>query len=133
MNLQAVQAQIGDLPATFRSSGWYTQMMSAVAAAMALVTGGDDATMAQVTAFGAALDGWIDVWGLLFGVPRSANEGNIPYAVRVGETVTAWVGTVPAIQAWLNLFAPGGTKDAPLPAIRSISWGSGSSALAWMT
>ena len=110
MDQPAVLAQLNDLPATFRPAGNpYGQLIGALAAALALFTAGADATMAQVTAFGAALDGWIDVWGLLFGVPRSANEGNIPYAVRVGETVTAWVGTVPAIQVWLNLFAPGGT------------------------
>ena len=109
MNLQAVQAQIGDLPATFRSSGWSTQMMSAVAAAMALFTGGDDATMAQVSKFSVAQDNWIDLWGLLFNVPRNNSEGSIPYALRVQRTVTAWVGTLPAIQQWLNWFAPGGT------------------------
>jgi hypothetical protein len=110
MDQPAVLAQLNDLPAPFRPAGNpYGQLVGALAAALALFTAGADATMAQVTAFGAALDGWIDVWGLLFGVPRSANEGNIPYAVRVAETVTAWVGTVPAIQVWLNLFAPGGT------------------------
>ena len=65
------------------------------------LTGGADATMQQVTTFDGAMDGWIDVWGLLFGVPRNDNEGNAPYAVRVAETVLAWVGTGPAIAAWI--------------------------------
>ena len=110
MDQPAVLAQLNDLPATFRPNGNpYGQLVGSVAGALSLFTTGADATMAQVLSFGGAVDGWVDVWGLLFGIPRDANEGNIPYALRVAETVTAWVGTVPAIQAWLNLFAPGGT------------------------
>ena len=65
--------------------------------------------MNQVGGFANAIDGWIDLWGLLFGVPRQDGEGNAPYAKRVSETVLAWVGTLPAVQVWVNLFAPGGT------------------------
>ena len=110
MNFAAVLAQIGDLPPTFRPQGNpYAQLAASLAAAESLFTTGADATMQQVMAFSQAIDGWIDLWGLLFGVPRNDGEGNVPYALRITETVLAWVGTLPAIQVWLNLFAPGGT------------------------
>lgn len=110
MDQSAVLAQLNDLPATFRPAGNpYGQLVNALAAALALFTSGADATTVQANVFDAATDGWIDVWGLLFGVPRNANEGNVPYALRVAETVTAWVGTMPAIGTWLSLFAAGGS------------------------
>lgn len=118
MDLPAIIAQLNDLPATFRPQGNpYAQFAAAVAAAASLYTSGADATGAQAVAFSNAIDGWIDVYGLLFGVPRNQGEGNIPYALRIGETVLAWVGTLPAIQAWIDLFAPGGsvTENASRP------------------
>ena len=116
MDLPAVLAQINDLPATFRPAGNpYAQLIASKAAALAVFTEGADATMSQVQVFSGAVDGWIDVWGLLFGVPRNVGEGNVPYAVRIAETVLAWVGTGPSIQAWLNLFAPGGTTFENTP------------------
>jgi len=110
VNFAAVLAQINDLPATFRPQGNpYAQFAAALASAAALYTNGADAEAAQATAFPNAVDGWIDVWGLLFGVPRNDGEGNIPYAERITATVLAWVGTLPAIQAWIGMFAPGGS------------------------
>jgi hypothetical protein len=110
MNFAAVLAQLSDLPATFMPSGNpYGQFVNALAAAETLYTAGADATVQQVIAFQNAIDGWIDLWGLMFEVPRNQSEGNIPYSLRIAETVLAWVGTLPAIQIWLNLFAPGGS------------------------
>jgi len=110
MNFQAVIAQLTDLPATFQPPGNpYAQFINALASAESLFTSGADATMAQAVSFSGAIDGWIDVWGLLFEVPRNQGEGNIPYATRIAETVLAWVGTLPAIQMWIALFAPGGS------------------------
>ena len=118
MNLKSVLAQLNDLPATFQPAGNpYAQIVTALGTAESLYTLGADSTLTQVLAFTNALDGWIDVWGLLFGVPRYQNEGNIPYATRITETVLAWVGTLPAIQTWINLFAPGSsvTENTPGP------------------
>jgi hypothetical protein len=110
MDIYAVFSQLNDLPGTFLPQGApYTQFAASVGAALAGFTAAADATASQSLAFSNALDDWIDVWGLLFGVPRNQNEGNIPYAVRIGETVLAWVGTLPALQAWVALFAPGGS------------------------
>jgi len=110
MDFPAVLAQLNDLPPTFRPAGNpYAQFIASLAGAETLYTAGGDATLQQVLTFSGAIDSWIDVWGLLFGVPRNQGEGNTPYATRIAETVLAWVGTLPALQAWIALFAPGGS------------------------
>lgn len=110
MDQGAVLARLTDLPSTFTRQGApYVQIIGAIGAALATFTGAADATEGQVQNFSVALDSWLDVWGLLWGVPRNQGEPNGSYAPRIGRTVLAWVGTVPAIQAWLDLYAPGGT------------------------
>lgn len=110
MNFAAVQAQVNDLPASFTRQGApYTQLVDALSGALSLWTGGTDGIASQVAAFSQAQGGWLDVWGLLFLVPRNQGEGDGPYSTRIQETVLAWVGTLPAMQAWFLLFAPGGT------------------------
>ena len=110
MDLPATLARLNDLPNTFTRQGApYVQIINAIGAALATFTGAADATAGQVQSFAVALDGWLDVWGLLWGVSRNQGEPNSTYATRIGRTVLAWVGTVPAIQAWLNFYAPGGT------------------------
>ena len=110
MDFLTVLARLNDLPNTFKRVGPpYTHLIDSVADALTLFTQGSDATSAQFLSISNALDGWLDVWGLLWGVPRIANEANATYATRIGRTVLAWVGTVPAIQAWMNFYAPGGT------------------------
>lgn len=109
MNVTSVLAQLNDLPTTFRRYGApYTQVVDTLANTLALYTNGVDSTVAQLT-YSVATDGWLDVWGLIFDAPRNINEGDIPYRLRVSNTVLAWVGTLPALQVWLGLFAPGGT------------------------
>ncbi len=108
MDMPAVEAQLNDLPSTFkRPTAWYTQFIDAASSALALYTEGEDATFGQVTSFGAALNGWLDIWGLLFGVPRNANESDTGYEIRIQQIVGAWVATVPAVQQWINFYAPG--------------------------
>lgn len=110
MDFLTVLAQLNDLPSTFTRNGApYSQQIDAIGSALSQFTLGDDATFGQIMTFANAVDGWLDVWGLLFGVPRNQNEANSTYSARIQATVLAWVGTVPAIQVWLNLFAPGGT------------------------
>jgi hypothetical protein len=110
MDFLSVLAQLNDLPDTFKRQGPpYTQLMDSIAAALSLYTVGSDATFNQVAAFNNAVDGWLDVWGLLFDVPRNPNEADAIYRTRVQRIVLAQVGTLPAIQAWLNFYAPGGT------------------------
>jgi hypothetical protein len=110
MDFPTVLARLNDLPSTFRRNGPpYTQLIDSIARALAGFTLAADATEAQVSAFTVALDGWLDVWGLLWGVARQQNEANSSYGTRISRTVLAWVGTLPAIQAWVSFYAPGGT------------------------
>ncbi len=110
MDFPSVLAVLNDLPDTFRRQGPpYTQFIDSLGASLALYTLGADATFNQVSAFSQAIDGWIDIWGLLFGIPRDINEANATYITAIQNTVAAWVGTLPAVQAWMNIFAPGGT------------------------
>ena len=118
MDLAAVAAQLADLPPAFRpQGGWYAQMAASLALALSLFTAGADATCQQALGLPFAVDGWTDAWGLLFGVARNPSEGNAPYAARIASTVLAQVGTLPALQAWTGLFAPGGsvTEMSPGP------------------
>lgn len=108
MNFQAVQAVLNDLPPTFtKPTQPYTQVIDSQTSALTLYTQGADGIVSQ-SSFANVAD-WMDVWGVLFGVQRNTNEGNIPYAQRIVATLLAWVGTVPAIQAWIDLYAPGGS------------------------
>lgn len=110
MDMLAVIATLNDIPDTFRRQGPpYTQFIDSLAEALSLYTLGSDATFDQATSFSSATDSWIDIWGLLFGVPRAQNGDNATYKAYIQALITAWVGTVPAIQTWMNLFAPGGT------------------------
>ena len=113
MDFPAVLATLNDLPSTFqRPSSWVTQMLDGLGFEIAVGTQGTDGTMAQVQSVNAAQDGWLDVWGLLMNVPRNSGEGNTPYLARISNTVLAAVGTLNAIQIWINLFAPGGSVAA---------------------
>ena len=109
MDFAAVLAQLNDLPSTFSRSGApYTQIIDSLASQLSLYTNGTDKILLQLN-FANALGGWLDTWGLILDLPRQISEPDSHYALRITETVLAWVGTVPAIQAWLNMFAPGGT------------------------
>lgn len=121
MDFPSVTARLNDLPTTFKRNGPpYTLLIDSIGWQLAMFTLAADATSQQVLAFGPALDGWLDVWGLLWGVPRQQNEGNSPYALRIARTVLAWVGTLPAIQAWVDFYAPGGTVVENLPNVGYI-------------
>lgn len=110
MDFAAVQAVLNDLPRTFtRPGNPYAQLVDAESLALATATTGWDGLATQCASLSQALDGWIDVWGLLFGVPRNSGEGNAPYAGRIVATVAPIVGSLPAIQIWMNLFLPGGS------------------------
>lgn len=109
MDFTDVQAQLNDLPLTFkRPESPYTWLVDALSTELALFTEGVDDTVQQGV-FVNALDGWLDVWGLIFDIARQPDEANAAYMARISETVLAWVGTLPALQAWIALFAPGGS------------------------
>jgi len=116
MDLPSVLARLNDLPSTFKRNGPpYTLLIDSIGWQLTMFTQAADATSQQVLAFGPALDGWLNVWGLLWGVPRQQQEANSSYATRIARTVLAWVGTLPAIQQWLIYYAPGATVTENLP------------------
>ena len=119
-------ATLLDLPQPFLrpQNQWFAQLMDSFAMQISLETSGNDGIGTQVLTFPAAMDvntrqvtltgsgaqdGWIDIIGLLVNLPRNQGEGNNPYAIRIVQTLLAWVGTVPAVEAWINIFAPGGS------------------------
>lgn len=109
MDFAAVNARLNDLPSTFTRDGPpYTQLIESIGTELTTFTDAADATMSQVLNDDMALDGWLDVWGLLWGVPRIQNEANSTFNTRIARTVLAWVGTLPALQQWMNFYAPGG-------------------------
>jgi len=110
MDLRSVMGVLNDLPSTFKRGGPpYTQFLDSATMALCRFTEAADATETQVQSWTAGpVDGWLDVWGLLFGVPRYPDEANIPYYTRIQRTCLAWVATFPAVQTWVNFYAAGG-------------------------
>lgn len=110
MDFLTVISRLNDLPNTFKFNGPpYTQIVDGMADGASTFTLAADATLQQVQQFSNALDGWLDVWGLLWGVPRQQGEANSAFSLRISRTVLAWVGTLPALQAWVQFFATGGS------------------------
>lgn len=103
MDFPAVQQQLNDLPPTFlRSNATWLQWMDALSAGLARFTIGADGVAAQGT-FANARFGWLDVWGLLFGIPRMANEADSKYSTRIVFTLNTGAGTVLVMQEWIAL------------------------------
>lgn len=101
MNFAQVQQILTDLPRTFLRQGPpFTQLIDSLTAGNALWTQAADGILAQ-TNFGLAQGGWLDFWGLLFGVPRESFEADASYRNRIVFTVTSGNGTVLGIQLWV--------------------------------
>ena len=107
MNFNAVQAQLNDIPTTFkRSNGDYQNLIDSFTVALSRFTLGSDGYANQLYVSNA-VDGWLDVWGLLVGIPRNTGEGNLPYYTRIQNTILAVVGTLPALQIYVTNIIPG--------------------------
>jgi len=101
MNFAQVQQVLNDLPATFlRQGAPFTQLTDSLTDGEALYTQAADGILAQ-TGFAIAGAGWLDLWGLLFGVPRESNEADSFYRSRIVFTVTSGNGTALGIQLWI--------------------------------
>src|SRR6185437_5327133 len=97
MDLLEILAVLNDLPDTFKRQGPpYTQLIDAFGFALATYTLGADATFDQTETFLNATGDWLDIWGLLFNVPRNQNEADSSYRAGIQTINNAWVGTVPA-------------------------------------
>lgn len=103
MDFPAVQAVLNDLPDTFKRIGTpYTQFIDALTSALSLYTIASDSLVAQQN-FNNAVYGWLDVWGLLCGVPRRPNEADSVYRARIKNTILSWHATPLAMITWLQV------------------------------
>jgi hypothetical protein len=103
MDFTDIQSQLDDLPPTFkRPDQTYRQWVDAWTAGLYRVTLAGDGTSTQLT-FANAAYGWLDVWGLLFGIPRRLNEVNPNYAKRIAFEVLAGAGPPAQIALWISI------------------------------
>jgi hypothetical protein len=116
MNFPQVVAQMQDLPASFKKTSQpYTSVIDALSTQLVDYTYGADNIAAQLS-FSDARYGWLDCWGLIFGLPRNANESDFNYSSRIVAVLNAVVGTVPALTLWLEYcFGPGGIVKENTP------------------
>lgn len=119
MNFQQVQAVLNDLPATFkRPSVPFVQWTDADTAGAYRGAGAADGIAAQVQTFDQAQYGWLDVWGLLFNVPRLGDEADSRYKATIPYVVTAGAGTPVGIAKWINaVWGVSVTVQEQLPAV----------------
>ena len=122
MDWAAIQNQLNDLPRTFKRQGApYTQLIDAITAGLFFGAAGDDGTLAAAASFPSARFGWVDVWGLLFNVPRNSNEADASYMARIVYQVTAGGGPPVAIAKWIkNVFGIDATIIENLPIVGYI-------------
>jgi hypothetical protein len=105
VDFSLVEAQLNDLPTTFKREGApYTQWVDAEAAELTRYTSTADEILAQVQNFNNARYGWLDFWGLLFGgIARMLGEADARYAQLISYTVTAGAGPGVAIAKWIQV------------------------------
>ena len=120
MDWSAVNAVLSSLPATYlRSGSTFTSWQNSVVAGAAKMTNGVDSIAAQVT-FQNATGNWLNVWGRMLGVIRNSNESDTAYSTRISNTMLAWRGTVPGIEAYASQvlgFSATVTENLP-----SVGW-----------
>lgn len=105
MNFEQVQYVLNNLPLTFQREGTpYTQWIDADTAGLFRYTQAADGVTSQAF-FPNAQYGWLDFWGLLFGIPRNAGEADQKYFYRISYTINTGAGTPEAITLWIqNIF-----------------------------
>lgn len=101
MDFTSIGKILNDLPPTFKRPGIpYTQLIDSLTAAMTRYANGADGTTSQISFLNAQY-GWLDFWGLLFGIPRNAEEPDQRYLARIVYTVNTGGGSPEAIRLWL--------------------------------
>ena len=106
------------LPSTFlRDDTTFRQWQGSLATGLGRFTQASDAVSGQMS-FPNAQGKWLDVWGLLFGLPRHDGEGDSDYRTRVAASLVTGNGPPLAIQNYMrlarNLNAP---VDEAFPAV----------------
>jgi len=103
MDFPTVQNSVNDVPATFkRQTQSFLQWADSESAALARGTIAADSILAMVVSILDAKYGWLDFWGLLFGLPRNASESDSTYLARVQYTISNGAGPLLAIQNWIE-------------------------------
>lgn len=102
MDFPQVQAQLNDLPQTFkRYDAPYTQWVDALTSALQIYTQAVDSLLAQLNFRNAAYS-WNDAWGAITNVQRRSNESDVVYKARIQNTILAKHASPVAMLAWLS-------------------------------
>lgn len=95
-----VQAQLLDLPPTFmRPGSVFAQIYASLAAGESTYTIASDGSAYSIS-MPTSLNGWLQVWGEILGIPKNPGESDFFYSVRIQATLAAPVGTPAGIQSW---------------------------------
>jgi len=101
MNYATDQAVLNDLPPTFkRPDVTYLQLVDSFTNGVNRFTNAADGVIAQAS-FTTAQDGWVDVFGLLFGIARNTDEATPSYMQRILFQVNAGGGPPQQIVKWI--------------------------------
>lgn len=103
MDFAQVLQILNDLPTTFkRGSQTYIQLVDSLTTALALFAQGAGATVTQLD-FTQARYNWLDVWGLLFGIPRLLNQSDAGYAAMIMFELLSGGGPPAQIVSWIQV------------------------------
>lgn len=119
MDWDDIQAVFNSLPATFRRIGPnYDRFQNSLTAGISRFTLGIDSVSGQDNFGTPPVGKWLDAWGKLLSCPRNNSESDAAYYMRIKETMVAWRGTVPGIEAYCQ-FALGlqATVQENFPAV----------------
>lgn len=101
MDFQRVEAQLLDLPATFRRQGApYSQFIDALTAMLTRMTVAADGSVAQGNFLNSS-GGWADCWGQIAGIIRGSNVPDSIYLGQIAYAMLARGGPPLAITAWI--------------------------------
>lgn len=103
MNFAQVQAQLNDLPLTFKRPGQpYSQWVDALTAGLVRYSGAVDQLLFEVQSIANGQFGYLDIWGMLFGIIRRNNESDDLYRARIIYIITAGGGTPTGMATWIK-------------------------------
>ena len=119
MDFPTVQAALNDVPPTFkRSNAPFLQVVDSESAALARMTIAADTIVSMVRDISNAQYGWLDFWGLLFGIARNSMEPDATYLARIIFTLRNGAGPPLAIVEWIQtVWGVAATISESFPAV----------------
>jgi hypothetical protein len=100
MDPSLVQDQLLDLPVPFIRPGTvFAEIYASLAAGESVYSLASDGVASSLY-MPSSLNGWLAVWGEIFGLPKNSGESDFFYATRILNTLTAPVGTPMGIVSW---------------------------------